>query len=106
MNYWVHRISHQAEVSYPLLNKGYLTIGFSALTDKMFIDKVLEDNWNYINSQFQEKYGRVPRNRYNLYRFLRFNKGDIVIIPGRRTFRKNCHFCFRRQKERVKPRHI
>lgn len=40
MNYWLHRISHKAELSYPLLNKGFLTIGFSDFTDNEFIDKV------------------------------------------------------------------
>ena len=28
-NYWLHRISHEREVSYDLLEKGYLTIGWS-----------------------------------------------------------------------------
>ena len=28
MNYWLHRISHMQAVSYPLLEKGYLSIGF------------------------------------------------------------------------------
>ena len=28
-NYWLHRISHNSEASYPLLEEGYLSIGFS-----------------------------------------------------------------------------
>lgn len=29
MKYWLHRISHKSDVSYPLLEEGYLSIGFS-----------------------------------------------------------------------------
>jgi hypothetical protein len=86
MNYWLHRISHIAELSYPLLEKGFLTIGFSDFTSNEFIDKVLENNWNYFNNQFQEKWGIVPRTRHNLWRFIHFRKGDIVIVPSWGTF--------------------
>ncbi|MGI0108288.1 restriction endonuclease [Salinimicrobium sp. WS361] len=85
-NYWLHRISHTAELSYPLLDKGYLTIGFSDFTCKEFIDKVIKDDWNYFNEQFQEMWGKVPRTRHNLWRFLHFKKGDIVIVPSWGTF--------------------
>jgi restriction endonuclease Mrr len=86
MNYWLHRISHKAKLSYPLLNKGFLTIGFSDFTDKEFIHKVLEDDWTYFNGKFKEKWGDVPRTRHNLWRFLKFSKGDIVIVPSWGTF--------------------
>ena len=36
MNYWLHRISHCAEASWPLLEKGILTIGFSELSNNAF----------------------------------------------------------------------
>ena len=39
MNYWLHRISYLAELSYPLFERGFLTIGFSDFTKKEFIDK-------------------------------------------------------------------
>lgn len=86
MNYWLHRISHIAELSYPLLEKGFLTIGFSDFTNNEFIDKALENNWNYFNDQFQEKWGKVPRTRHNLWRFIHFKKGDIIIVPSWGTF--------------------
>lgn len=86
MNYWLHRISHIAELSYPLLDKGYLTIGFSDFTNEKFIDKVLEDDWNYFNNQFQEMWGKIPRTRHNLWRFLKFSKGDIIIVPSWGSF--------------------
>lgn len=86
MNYWLHRISHIAELSYPLLDKGFLTIGFSDFTHGEFIDEVLKGDWNYFNGQFQEMWGSVPRTRHNLWRFLNFKKGDVVIVPSWGTF--------------------
>jgi restriction endonuclease Mrr len=86
MNYWLQRISHIAELSYPLLEKGYLTIGFSDFTTKEMVDKVLTNDWNYFNAQFQEMWGRVPRTRHNLWNFLKFEKGDIIIVPSWGTF--------------------
>lgn len=85
-NYWLHRISHIAEVSYPLLDKGYLSIGFSDFTNNEIIDKVLLNDWSYFNSKFQEMWGIVPRTRHNLWNFLNMKKGDIVIVPSEGTF--------------------
>jgi hypothetical protein len=86
MNYWLHRISHIAEVSYPLLDKGYLSIGFSDFTTNETIDKVLSNDWTYFNNEFQKMWGRVPRTRHNLWNFLKMAKGDIVIVPSWGTF--------------------
>lgn len=87
MNYWLNRITRLAELSNPLLEKGYLTIGFSDFTHyhKDFIDKVLDDDWNYFNGQFFEMWVKVQRMRHNLWRFLKFKKGDTVVVPNRGT---------------------
>jgi len=86
MNYWIHRISHIAELSYPLLDRGYLTIGFSDFTDDEFIEKAKSSDWAYFNGKFQEKWGTIPRTRHNLWNFFRMSKGDIVIVPSWGTF--------------------
>ena len=44
MNYWLHRISHHAEVSYPLLEQGYLSIGWIFLSKPAFIDEICSEN--------------------------------------------------------------
>lgn len=89
MHYWLHRISHHAELSHPLLEKGFLTIGFSDFTGEELIDKVIEDDWNYFDKHFSAVWSKGHRTRYNLYRFLRFRKGDIVIVPVWKAF----HVC-------------
>ena len=44
-NYWLHRISYQPEVSYPLLqNFGFLSIGFSEMLDEGNLINLLQDN--------------------------------------------------------------
>ncbi|MDX1718699.1 MAG: restriction endonuclease [Salegentibacter mishustinae] len=86
MNYWLHRISHVAELSYPLLKKGYLSIGFSDFTGEDFLNKVLAGDEKYFRDQFEDEWGSVPRTRHNLWRFLHFSKGDIVIVPSWQTF--------------------
>ena len=88
MNYWLHRISHHAEVSYPLLNKNILSIGFSDFANQGFVGAVLKDNtwekrWSVLERKFEETWGNRPRTRHNLWRFIEgFKKGDRIIVPS------------------------
>lgn len=88
MNYWLHRISHHAEVSYPLLDKNILSIGFSDFLNQGFIDAVLKDDtwekrWNTLEKRFDETWGNRPRTRHNLWRFIDgFKKGDRIVVPS------------------------
>jgi predicted Mrr-cat superfamily restriction endonuclease len=83
MNYWLHRISYLAHVSYPLLNKGYLSIGFSDFSNEEFLNKVSEKDWNFFEEQFDKIWECRPRGRYNLWRFIaEMDKDDIVIVPN------------------------
>ncbi len=75
MNYWLHRISHHAEVSYPLLKEGYLSTGWAYIPNpKDFIkDKNLFEN---------EFKNYKPRSRFSLKRFVYgMNKGDYIVVP-------------------------
>lgn len=88
MNYWLHRISYQTDVSYPLLDKNLLTIGFSDFASHDFIDKVLdgetwEERWYKLEAEFDNTWGSRPRIRHNLWRFVEgFKKGDWIIVPS------------------------
>ena len=90
MNFWFHRISYEARVSYPLLGKGFLTIGFSGLlTEHENIvvdiknDKITESDFNGV---FQDVYKKVSRNRWFLWDFAKFAIGDQVVVPSDKTF--------------------
>ena len=92
MRYWLHRISHHAEISYPLIDKNILSIGFSDFANQGFIDKVLEKDtwqkrWNVLNDEVKLQWGRTPRTRHNLWRFIEgFKKGDWIIVPSSGVF--------------------
>jgi predicted Mrr-cat superfamily restriction endonuclease len=84
MQYWLHRISWLAHVSYPLLNEGYLSIGWSDFSDEEFLEKSSEEDGEYFDERFGAEYGYLPRNRYSLWYFLAdMAKGDIVIVPSK-----------------------
>lgn len=83
MSYWLHRISHHAEVSHPLLDKGYLSIGWSDFSQKEFVEKVRAGNEAYFESAFDEEWGKRPRSRWSLWKYIADMKaGDLVIVPG------------------------
>lgn len=88
MKYWLHRIGHLQNVSYPLLEKSYLSIGFSDFCKDDFFYHVAENqDWNYMENNFNECWGYMPRNRYTLWRFLaEMGKGDYVVVPSWGTF--------------------
>ena len=88
MHYWLHRISHHAEISHPLLEKGYLSIGFSDFSEQEFIDDILEANsWDTFESYMDDIWGDRPRTRFSLWRFVaEMKKGDWVLVPSWGTF--------------------
>lgn len=78
--YWLHRISHESDVSYKLLDLGYLTIGWSMFSDTDVLDHaVMEEDLSF--RKFTEKHGIKNRSRWNLWNFAKFSKGDIVVVP-------------------------
>ncbi|GAB3634889.1 hypothetical protein GCM10027422_04790 [Hymenobacter arcticus] len=89
-NIWLHRIKHHAEVSHGLLEKGYLTIGFSDFSRIDFLNDLNTHGWDALENAFAEEWGedyRHTRIRYNLWRFLKEMKpGDWIVIPIWDTF--------------------
>ena len=84
-NIWLHRISHHAEVSYPLLKKGYLSIGWAYLGNTTeFVNEICSENdWQTFEDNYFAEEG-YPRNRHSLWRFIvKMKKGDRVVIPIR-----------------------
>lgn len=88
MRIWLHRISHHAEVAYPLLDNGYLSIGFSDFSKPDFIKDVCGENgWQSFEKYFDDIWGSRPRTRTNLWRFVaEMDKGDLVVVPSWGTF--------------------
>lgn len=87
MNYWLHRISHFAPVSYPLIDAGFLSIGYSAFSTDEFIENTLNENEQKFNRCFQNSWGFLPRKRWTLWNFLaKMKKDDVVLVPSWGTF--------------------
>jgi predicted Mrr-cat superfamily restriction endonuclease len=87
MNIWLNRISHVAEASYPLIEKGFLTIGYSDFCSAEFLEKTKSKDWTYFEKSFMEQWGTIPRTRYNLWRFIaEMQVGDWVLVPSWGSF--------------------
>ena len=87
MKYWLHRISHEEKTSRPLLEKGILTIGFSKLSNTVFLSKVKgAKQVRSLNLAVKEAYGHLLW-LHSLWKFLNeMQRGDWVLVPGRGTF--------------------
>lgn len=86
MKFWLHRITggdNALEFAYPLLfDHNYLSIGWCDLSEDSFIASAMEDGIDAINKKMQEKGYGLPKNRWNLWRFINgIQKGDIVVVP-------------------------
>ncbi|MCQ2336357.1 MAG: DUF2971 domain-containing protein [Paludibacteraceae bacterium] len=88
--YWLHRISWEWQVSYPLLDRGFLSIGFCDFGTKESLEKLRNDFEGTIEAQW----GSYGRNRFYLKNFVfrgkednrGMQKGDYVVVPKRGTF--------------------
>lgn len=82
-NYWIHRISHLAEISYPLLENNYLSYGFSDYEEDGFIEGVRGENGRqFLDDQFYSTWGYYARTRFQLWNFIHEMKaGDWVVVP-------------------------
>lgn len=88
-NYWIHRISYNSYITYPLLDKGYLCNGWSDFaTYENYVDNVRGENgWNYLEDCMIDCWGSLTVNRYQLWRFLvEMKVGDWVVVPKAGTF--------------------
>jgi predicted Mrr-cat superfamily restriction endonuclease len=84
-NIWLHRISHHAEASYPLIDKGFLTIGYSDFCRPEFLERTKLKDQAYFESAFAQEWPDTPRprTRHNLWRFIaEMQVGDRVLIPS------------------------
>lgn len=78
--YYLHRISHEWDWSKPLLDMGFLSIGWG----KYKFDTILEVINEYGESGFNEfmfEQQNTARSRWSLWYFSQMKPGDIVVVP-------------------------
>lgn len=88
-HFWLHRISHHAEIAHPLFDMGYLSYGwldFAVIPN--FISNVRSDSgWEYLEKEMIRVWDCLPPNRHQLWRYIyQFKKGDWVLVPSWYTF--------------------
>ena len=81
MKYYMHRISHHCEWSYPLLeNQGLLSIGWADFGARPNFVSEHQGDWSKAPKTIENEWGKI-RSRYCLQRFLEMKPGDQVVIP-------------------------
>jgi len=87
-HYWLHRISHESDVSYPLLDKGYLSLGWAAFSQTNILEAAREKDdkgkaqYNHFESIYSNIYpGDKARQRWSMWYFAQFEKGDTIVVP-------------------------
>ena len=85
MTYYLHRISHHAELAHPLLERGILSVGWSDFATREFIRSHLTKRWEDVPRAIEQQWGKI-RSRFGLQRFLQMNVDDRVVVPSWGTF--------------------
>ena len=80
MSYWLHRISHEWEISYPLLDMGFLSIGWNCYSNSNILELIINEGLAGFN-HFMSGENEGSRSRWGLWYFSQFCVGDIVIVP-------------------------
>lgn len=79
--YYLHRISHEGNVSYALMDKGYLTLGWSELSDTSILDASREPGYPNFDTIFTSRNNEKKRSRWNIWYFAQIKEGDIIVVP-------------------------
>ena len=93
-NYWLHRITggdNAATVSYPLFwgngKEGYISIGWSDFSKEEVLKAIYSKGVSALDSLTEKAGWGRPKNRWNLWRFIREMKaGDVVVVPASGEF--------------------
>ena len=79
--YYLHRISYEGNVSYSLLEKGILTLGWSKFTDTDILEAAREPNYIRFNPITETMGEGKNRSRWCMWYFAKMEKGDKVVVP-------------------------
>ena len=82
--YWLHRVTggdNALEYAYPLLfTHNFLTIGWSVFSKDSFVEDVKNNGETAINYATEKVGWGKPKNRWNLWRFIKgMEKGDVHV---------------------------
>ena len=82
MKYYLHRISHHAEWSWPLLEeRQLLSIGWAEFGSQSGFLPQHQDDWSRVPETIEGAHGKW-KTRFGLQRFLEMEQGDRVVVPA------------------------
>ena len=81
IKYYLHRISHEGNVSYSLLEKGYLTLGWSKFSDTDILDAARVPEYKRFNPIAESRGEGKNRSRWSMWYLAQMGKGDKVVVP-------------------------
>jgi len=79
--YYLHRISHEGNASYSLLDMNYLTLGWSEYADTDILQASREPGYPRFEEVFALKRSDKTRSRWNMWYFAQIEVGDVIIVP-------------------------
>ncbi len=89
--YYLHRISYEHHVARPLLEAGWVSIGYGSAAEVFFPDGATSPaqiDYPEFERRLHELYGFQMRSRRNLYRFVyEMEKNDTLVVPEPGAFR-------------------
>lgn len=81
-HYWLHRISHEWDVSYKLLEGGYLSVGWQPLAGSGIEKTVTADSGVQQFESIMSEHGyQKTRARWSLWNFFNFSENDCIVVP-------------------------
>lgn len=70
-----------------MLERGYLSIGFSDFADNIFLRGVIENGRDVFEKAFDDRWHRRPKTRVSLWNFItQMHTGDRIVVPSSGTF--------------------
>lgn len=75
--YWLHRISHEWEISYPLLEEGLLSIGWPSLMGIDLLGQIQRQG----KAAFEKATAGWSQSRWGFWNFSQFRPGDVAVAP-------------------------
>ncbi len=79
--YYLHRISHEGNVSYSLLKNSILTLGWSMFADSGILDAAREEGYPNFNPIAQSLGQESNRSRWSMWYFAKIDVGDKIVVP-------------------------
>lgn len=80
-NYFLHRISHESNVSDSLLKQGFITIGWEKYANTRIIDAAKKEDYAEFNNITEEHGDNKSRSRWGIWYFANMREGDTIVVP-------------------------